>query len=185
MTIENWERIQDLFLAAADLAGEERARFLDAQFGGDLALRREVESLLAADRKTGEEVIAAVEAEARRVQGRALRKNPLRQPKARRAPLNHLRFPPPRPIPRRQAPGLLAGRRRYTRRRVEVGRSLVLNATFQPLAVVPSRRAVVLVLKEKAEIVVSNGVIFRSEHVHIAAPTVVRRAQRGPRHHLG
>jgi 5-methylcytosine-specific restriction endonuclease McrA len=55
-----------------------------------------------------------------------------------------------------------------------VGRSLVLNATFQPLAVVTSRRAVVLVLKEKAEVVVSNGVIFRSEHLELPAPTVVR-----------
>ena len=34
-----------------------------------------------------------------------------------------------------------------------MGRSLVLNATLQPLAVVPARRAVVLVLKEKADIV--------------------------------
>jgi len=55
-----------------------------------------------------------------------------------------------------------------------VGRSLVLNATFQPLAVVTSRRAVVLVLKEKAEVVASNGVIFRSERLEVAAPTVVR-----------
>src|SRR2546428_6 len=31
----------------------------------------------------------------------------------------------------------------------KVGRSLVLNATSQPLVVVPARRAVVLVLKEK------------------------------------
>ena len=31
-----------------------------------------------------------------------------------------------------------------------MGRSLVLNVTDQPLAVVPARRAVVLVLKEKA-----------------------------------
>jgi 5-methylcytosine-specific restriction endonuclease McrA len=58
--------------------------------------------------------------------------------------------------------------------RFTVARSLVLNASHEPLAVVPSRRAVVLVLKEKAEIVVSNGVVFHSEHIEIPAPTVVR-----------
>ena len=43
-----------------------------------------------------------------------------------------------------------------------------------------------LVLKEKADVVVSNGAIFRSEHVHIDAPSVVRlrRFVRVPyRHH--
>jgi 5-methylcytosine-specific restriction endonuclease McrA len=53
-------------------------------------------------------------------------------------------------------------------------RALVLNATDQPLAVVPARRAVVLVLKEKAELVVSNGVVFRSQRLEIPAPSVVR-----------
>jgi 5-methylcytosine-specific restriction endonuclease McrA len=55
-----------------------------------------------------------------------------------------------------------------------VGRSLVLNASLQPLGVVPARRAVVLVLKEKAEIVFSNGVVYRSERIEIPAPSVVR-----------
>lgn len=55
-----------------------------------------------------------------------------------------------------------------------MGRSLVLNATLQPLAVVTSRRAVVLVLKEKADLVVSNGVVYRSERVEVPAPSVVR-----------
>jgi 5-methylcytosine-specific restriction endonuclease McrA len=62
----------------------------------------------------------------------------------------------------------------YTRPQVNVGRSLVLNATQQPLAVVPARRAVVLVLKEKADIVASNGIVFRSERVELPAPSVVR-----------
>ena len=43
-----------------------------------------------------------------------------------------------------------------------MGRALVLNASDSPLAVVPARRAVVLVLKDKAEVVVSNGMVFRS-----------------------
>lgn len=55
-----------------------------------------------------------------------------------------------------------------------MGRSLVLNATYQPLAVVAARRAVVLVLKEKADIIESNGMVFRSEHLEVPAPSVVR-----------
>jgi 5-methylcytosine-specific restriction endonuclease McrA len=55
-----------------------------------------------------------------------------------------------------------------------VGRSLVLNATLRPLAVVPARRAVVLVLKEKADIIESNGVVFHAERVEVPAPSVVR-----------
>ena len=55
-----------------------------------------------------------------------------------------------------------------------MGRALVLNVTEAPLAVVAARRAVVLVLKDKADVVVSNGAIFRSERVALEAPSVVR-----------
>jgi 5-methylcytosine-specific restriction endonuclease McrA len=55
-----------------------------------------------------------------------------------------------------------------------MGRSLVLNASHEPLAVVTARRAVVLVLKEKAEVLVSNGLVFHSERVVIEAPSVVK-----------
>jgi 5-methylcytosine-specific restriction endonuclease McrA len=55
-----------------------------------------------------------------------------------------------------------------------MGRALVLNATDAPLAVVPARRAVVLVIKDKAEVVVTNGAIFRSERISLEAPSVVR-----------
>ena len=44
-----------------------------------------------------------------------------------------------------------------------MGRTLLLNASFEPLCVVSARRAVVLVLKEKAEIVARNGAELRSE----------------------
>src|SRR3989337_290024 len=54
-----------------------------------------------------------------------------------------------------------------------MGRALVLNATFEPLAVVPARRAVVLVLKEKAEVLATDGVVFRSERMEMAGPSVV------------
>jgi 5-methylcytosine-specific restriction endonuclease McrA len=55
-----------------------------------------------------------------------------------------------------------------------MGRALVLNASDAPLAVVSARRAVVLVLKDKAEVVVTNGLIFRSERLELEAPSVVR-----------
>ena len=55
-----------------------------------------------------------------------------------------------------------------------MGRSLLLNASFEPLCVVSARRAVVLVLKEKAEILERNGAEFRSEHTVIPAPSVIR-----------
>lgn len=55
-----------------------------------------------------------------------------------------------------------------------MGRALILNATYEPLTVVRERRAVVLVLCEKAEILESNGMVFHSERVTIPAPSVVR-----------
>jgi 5-methylcytosine-specific restriction endonuclease McrA len=55
-----------------------------------------------------------------------------------------------------------------------MGRALVLNATDAPLAVVPARRAVVLVIKDKAEVVATNGAIFRSECFALEAPSIVR-----------
>jgi 5-methylcytosine-specific restriction endonuclease McrA len=55
-----------------------------------------------------------------------------------------------------------------------MGRALVLNATHRPLAVVSARRAVVLVLKDKADVVTSNGMVFHSERLQIEAPSVVR-----------
>lgn len=55
-----------------------------------------------------------------------------------------------------------------------MGRALVLNATQEPLAVVTARRAVVLVFKEKAEVLETNGQVFRSEFSAFEAPSVVR-----------
>jgi 5-methylcytosine-specific restriction endonuclease McrA len=55
-----------------------------------------------------------------------------------------------------------------------MGRALVLNATDVPLGVVAARRAVVLVLKEKAEVVATDGLVFHSEAISIEAPSVVR-----------
>jgi len=51
---------------------------------------------------------------------------------------------------------------------------LVLNATYEPLSVVSSRRAVVLVLAERAEPVHGTGRVVRSERLEIEEPSVVR-----------
>ena len=55
--------------------------------------------------------------------------------------------------------------------------ALVLNATYEPLCVVPLRRAVVLVLAEKAIVVEAGDGVMRSEHRSIVVPTVVRLSQ--------
>ncbi len=55
-----------------------------------------------------------------------------------------------------------------------MGRTLVLNATFEPLCVVSIRRAVVLVLKQKAEIVHQDGGVFHSERTQVPIPSVIR-----------
>jgi 5-methylcytosine-specific restriction endonuclease McrA len=55
-----------------------------------------------------------------------------------------------------------------------VSRSLVLNATYEPLCVVSSRRAVVLVLSEKAEVLHASEEDMRSERLALKVPSVIR-----------
>ena len=55
-----------------------------------------------------------------------------------------------------------------------MGRTLLLNASFEPLCVVSIRRAVVLVLKEKAEVVERNGAELHSERAVVPVPSVIR-----------
>jgi len=57
----DWERVQELFLAAADLPPAERESFVEAACGRDRALRLEVESLLAADHTEDLSLSAVVE----------------------------------------------------------------------------------------------------------------------------
>jgi len=52
--------------------------------------------------------------------------------------------------------------------------ALVLNATYEPLCVVPLRRAVVLVLAEKAVVVESGDGVMRSARTSMPVPSVVR-----------
>lgn len=56
-------------------------------------------------------------------------------------------------------------------------RALVLNATFEPLGVVSSRRALLLVVGEKAEVLHTTGRHFRAERVSVPEPSVVRLAR--------
>lgn len=55
-----------------------------------------------------------------------------------------------------------------------MARALVLNATYEPLSVVSERRAVVLVLREKADLVESGPVTWRSASVSLPVPSVIR-----------
>ena len=54
------------------------------------------------------------------------------------------------------------------------GRVLVLNATYEPINVCTVRRAAVLLLKQKAEIVERAAWELRSEHTLMPRPVVIR-----------
>ncbi len=55
-----------------------------------------------------------------------------------------------------------------------MSRALVLNASYEPLGVVSDRRAVVLVLKDKAEVIHERDDRLRSEHRSISIPSVIK-----------
>jgi len=55
-----------------------------------------------------------------------------------------------------------------------IGRALVLNASLEPLSVVASRRALVLVLSDKAVLVHGSGHEMRSARARFPEPSVVR-----------
>ena len=52
--------------------------------------------------------------------------------------------------------------------------ALVLNASYEPLCVVPGRRAVVLVLTEKAVPLADGDAVLHSERARVVVPAVVR-----------
>jgi 5-methylcytosine-specific restriction endonuclease McrA len=54
------------------------------------------------------------------------------------------------------------------------GRVLVLNASFEPINVCTVRRAIVLILKEKAEMVDDTGFELHAEKVSMTRPSVIR-----------
>ena len=53
-------------------------------------------------------------------------------------------------------------------------RALVLNATYEPLGIVSARRALLLVLDTRAELVHATERVFRAERVSVPEPSVVR-----------
>ena len=53
-------------------------------------------------------------------------------------------------------------------------RALVLNVTYEPLSVVAGRRAAVLVLTDRAEVVHESEHVLHSERLSLAVPSVVR-----------
>lgn len=56
-------------------------------------------------------------------------------------------------------------------------RALVLNASYEPLSVVSARRAGVLMLSQKADLVAGTGIHLHSERLSIEVPSVVRLRQ--------
>ena len=59
-------------------------------------------------------------------------------------------------------------------RRLARGRVLVLNASYEPLNVCTVRRALVLILKEKAELLEKGDGVLRSETMRLDRPEVIR-----------
>src|SRR5215210_5386203 len=62
----------------------------------------------------------------------------------------------------------------HRRRGLERGRVLVLNASYEPINVCTVRRAVVLLLKSKAEVVEHASWELRSERATLSRPVVIR-----------
>jgi 5-methylcytosine-specific restriction endonuclease McrA len=62
----------------------------------------------------------------------------------------------------------------HPRRERDAGRVLVLNATYEPINVCTVRRATVLLLKQKAELVERATWTLRSEHTQLPRPMVIR-----------
>lgn len=65
-------------------------------------------------------------------------------------------------------------------------RALVLNASFEPLSVVSARRAVCLLLADKAELLEAEDGLVRSASLSLPMPAVIRLAYmvRVPRHRI-
>lgn len=58
--------------------------------------------------------------------------------------------------------------------RTSHSRALVLNATYEPIGVVPARRAVVLALSEKVDVLAESETRMSSARLHLVVPSVVR-----------
>ncbi|EFV12539.2 HNH endonuclease [Segniliparus rugosus] len=60
------------------------------------------------------------------------------------------------------------------RRSLAGGATLVLNVGFEPLNIIPHRRAVVLVYSDRAELVEPTNLLARSERAELQVPSVIR-----------
>ena len=58
-----------------------------------------------------------------------------------------------------------------------MSRALVLNASYEPMGTVPARRAVILVLADKADTVHDSAIVLHSERMAVVVPSVVRLRQ--------
>jgi tetratricopeptide (TPR) repeat protein len=67
--LDNWEKVQELFFAAVDLPAGEQRRFLEGACADNPDLRRELDSLLVADRTQPHDIVLAVEAAAKHLLG--------------------------------------------------------------------------------------------------------------------
>lgn len=56
----------------------------------------------------------------------------------------------------------------------DMSRALVLNATYEPIGVVSSRRAVVLALAQKVDVLADTGATIESERLAVPVPSVIR-----------
>ena len=50
----------------------------------------------------------------------------------------------------------------------------MLNATYEPLSVVPARRAACLVLADKADVIEDDGTFMRAAQIALPTPVVIR-----------
>ena len=73
------------------------------------------------------------------------------------------------PVPLRALPGA-----RPEQRASSSGRVLVLNASFEPINVCTVRRAAVLILKNRAEIIEEGGFGLHAESLTLPRPVVIR-----------
>ncbi len=72
------------------------------------------------------------------------------------------------------APASFAPPDEHRRRGRDCGRVLVLNATYEPINVCTVRRATVLLLKEKAELIERAAFELRAESITLPRPVVIR-----------
>jgi 5-methylcytosine-specific restriction endonuclease McrA len=73
------------------------------------------------------------------------------------------------PVPLRALPG-----GRAEQRATSSGRVLVLNASYEPINVCTVRRAAVLILKNRAEVIEDGGFGLRAETLTLPRPVVIR-----------